>query len=326
MELYVLLTSLAIALASSLLFSWLFRRLRHVGVDVHKPCKVEVPESVGISLSLALLASAALLYASGEERVALAFSSSVAIGAAIGLLDDFIVLKAWQKIVLGTLPSLPLLALGAYSPSPLVPLDGFARLTIVYPILLPLAFTVATNGLNMFDTHNGSMLSSALIIAVTMAAAGLMMGAAGVAEGRYALLLSLAIAGASAGALALNLYPARAFNGDVGSFSLGAAIAAAAVLGRVEAVTVLAALPILLNGLLKITSVGFKERRSFERPVVLERWFIRPKSSEGALSLPVLITSRIPLSEPELVAVITLLTGITSLLALLTLYITLLRL
>ncbi|MEN2999120.1 MAG: hypothetical protein ABDH61_00855 [Acidilobaceae archaeon] len=326
MEIYVLLTSLIVSLLASFLFSWLFRRARHVGTDVHKPCKVEVPESVGLSIPLALLASSALLYGSGMERAALAFSSSVAIAALIGFLDDFLVLKAWQKIVLGTLPSLPILALGAYHSSPLVPLDGFARLTIVYPILLPLAFTIATNGLNMFDTHNGSMLSSSLIVASAMAGGGLMMVAAGVEEGRLATLLSLAIAGASAGLLVLNLYPARAFNGDVGSFSLGAAIAAAAVLGRVEALAVLAALPVLLNGLLKITSVGFRERRSFERPVVVEGWFIRPRSSEGAMSLPVLITSKVPLSEPELVAVLSLLTGLTSLLALLTLYATLLRL
>lgn len=326
MELYLLLSALATSVVTALLLSRLFRRLRHVGVDVHKPCRVEVPESVGLSLPLALLVPSAILYLSGMERTAVAFFSSVAIAAAIGFLDDLLVLKAWQKIVLGTLPSLPILALGAYHPSPLVPLDGFARLTIVYPTLLPLVFTVATNGLNMFDTHNGSMLSSALIVAAAMGAGGLMMSAAGVEEGRVALLLSLAIAGATAGLLLFNLYPARAFNGDVGSFSLGAAVAAATVLGRVEAVAVVAALPVLLNGLLKIASVGFKERRSFERPVVTEGWLIRPRSSEGAMSLPVLITSRVPLSEPELVAVLTLLTGLTSLLSLLTLYVTLLRL
>ncbi|MCX8196600.1 MAG: hypothetical protein N3F67_05980 [Acidilobaceae archaeon] len=325
MELYVLAISFAFALVLSALLSELFRRLGHTGLDVHKPCKVEVAESVGLSIPFSLLASSSLIYLAGMELEALAFASSVLIAALVGLVDDFMVLKAWQKIALGAIPSVPLLVLGTYEPSPLVPLDGFARLTIVYPLLLPLAFTVATNGLNMFDTHNGSMLSAALLVSLTMVFSGYMYLSAGVEEGRLAVLLSLAIAGAAAGMLIFNLYPARAFNGDVGSFSLGAAIAAAAAIGRTEAVAIIAALPVMLNGMLKITSVGFKERRTFEKPVELEGWFIKPKGSQGALSLPVLITSRLPLSEPELVAATTALTWITSLLALLTLYVTLLR-
>lgn len=310
-----------ISAAASLALIAMFRRAGHVGRDVHKPCAIEVPESVGAAIPISLALVSLLLYRSGVEE-ALPFALSVLIAALIGIADDFLVLKAWQKIALGTLPALPILAFAAYEPKPLVPLGDFARLTIIYPLLLPIAFTVATNGLNMFDTHNGGMLSSSIVALIAMAFAGIMIRDLA-AEGELATLLSLASAGAAAGVLLFNIYPARAFNGDVGSFSLGAAIAATAVIGRVEMVALIAFLPAILNGFLKISTVGFKERRSFERPVYIEGWLMRARLSKDApISVPSLVLSRVPLSEPELVAVLVLLTALSSWLALVTLYLT----
>jgi len=319
--------TLALTMALAPLTARIMRGFGRVGVDVHKPCRVEVPESVGASLLPSLVAASILVYLLGFRVEALAFAASILIAGFIGLVDDFLVLRAWVKIALGALPSIPVLLLGAYEPRPLIPLDGAARLTIVYPLSLPIVYTVATNGFNMFDTHNGVMLSAASLMLVAMVAGGYMQYTMGFEESQLAVLLGMATLGACLGMLYYNMYPARAFNGDVGSFALGAAVASIAVIGRVEAVALIAGLPIALNGFLKITTVGFKERRSFPRPVEVEGWLIKPRVSQGApMSLTVLLTSRTPLSEPEIVAASIWLTWLSSAVSLATLYITLSRL
>ncbi len=301
-----------------------FKSFGRVGVDVHKPCRVEVAESVGVSILAGLLAGSVFLFFSGYRVEALAFSLSILVAGFIGIVDDFLVLNARLKILLGVLPAVPVFLLGVYEPRPLIPMDGFARLTIVYPLMLPIVYTVATNGFNMYDTHNGVMLSSTLIMSLTMAVAGYMQYSAGVENSELALILGLSIAGASLGMLYYNFYPSKAFNGDVGSFTVGAAVASAAIMGRVEAVALIAGLPIALNGFLKISSIGFKERRSFERPVELRGWLIKSRLSERApLSLPALITSRTPLSEPELLIASIMITWLSSAAALVTIYLTL---
>jgi len=299
-------------------------RFGRVGVDVHKPCNVIVVESVGVSMMISLLIAAPLVYILGFKVEVLAFTLSILIAGLIGLVDDFLVLRAWTKIILGTLPSIPIIILSAYEPKPLIPLDGVARLTIVYPLSLPLVYTIATNAFNMYDTHNGTMLSSATLILTAMIIGGYMQYTYGFEESILAVILSMTVLGAVLGMLYYNLYPAKAFNGDVGSFTLGAAIASVAVIGRVEAVALIAGLPIALNGFLKITSIGFKERRSFIRPIEMNGWLIKPKlSKEAPLSLTVLLTSGTPLSEPEIVVASTWLTWLSSTLSLVTLYLTL---
>ncbi len=323
----LLATTLVLTLALAYIVSKVMWRLKHVGVDVHKPCKVVVAESVGLAMLLSLILATLPIYMLGFEREALAFALSILIAGFIGLIDDFLVLRAWVKIALGTTPSIPILLLSVYEPKPLIPLDGTARLTIVYPLLLPIVYTVATNAFNMFDTHNGVMLSSTSLILVAFIIGGYMQYTYGFNESMLAVILGMAVLGAVLGMLYYNLYPAKAFNGDVGSFTIGAAIASIAVIGRVEAIALIAGLPIALNGFLKITSIGFKERRSFLRPVDMDGWLIKPKlSREAPLSLTVLLVSKTPLSEPEVIITSTWLTWLTSTLSLVTLYLTLVRL
>jgi len=319
--------TLAVTMVIAHIVSRVMWRLGRVGVDVHKPCNVVVAESVGLSMLVSLLLVAPPIYMLGFRVESLAFALSVLIAGLVGLVDDFLVLRAWVKIALGALPSIPIILLSAYEPRPLIPLDGVARLTIVYPLSLPVVYTVATNGFNMYDTHNGVMLSSTALILIALIVGGYMQYTHGFEESALALILGMAMLGAVIGMLYYNLYPARAFNGDVGSFTVGAAIASIAVIGRVEAVALIAGLPIALNGFLKITSVGFRERRSFSRPIEMDGWLIKPRlSKESPLSLTVLLTSRTPLSEPEVVIASTWLTWLSSTLSLLTLYLTLARL
>jgi UDP-N-acetylmuramyl pentapeptide phosphotransferase/UDP-N-acetylglucosamine-1-phosphate transferase len=329
--LYAGLGLLTVTLASTLVLAYLISRimwrLGRAGVDVHKPCNIFVVESVGVSILFSLLLATPMVYSLGFKMEALAFAFSVLIAGLIGLVDDFLVLRAWAKIALGALPSVPIILLSVYEPRPLIPLDGVARLTIVYPLSLPIVYTVATNAFNMYDTHNGVMLSSATLIIIAMITGGYIQYTYGFEESALAVILGMATLGAVVGMLYYNLYPARAFNGDVGSFTVGAAVASIAIIGRVEAVALIAGLPVALNGFLKITSIGFKERRGFQRPVEMEGWLIKPRiSKDSPMSLTVLLTSRNPLSEPEVLVASTWLTWLSSILSLVTLYMTLARL
>jgi hypothetical protein len=59
----------------------------------------------------------------------------------------------------------------------------------------------------------------------------------------------------------------------------------------------------------------------------MEGWLIKPRiSKDSPMSLTVLLTSRNPLSEPEVIVASTWLTWLSSILSLVTLYITLTRL
>ncbi len=102
-------------------------------------------------------------------------------------------------------------------------------------LLLVLATGVATtNAVNLSDGLDGLAGGLGLIVAMLFAAFA-------VSEGVFSLAtFSLAIAGAIGGFLYYNLHPARVFMGDVGSFGLGGALAAVAILLRLELVLVVA--------------------------------------------------------------------------------------
>ncbi|MEM0341091.1 MAG: hypothetical protein QXN05_02210 [Acidilobaceae archaeon] len=320
------LSSFVLTATSAFALSKIFKKIGHLGTDVHKPCKIEVPESVGLALAIGISTSMLLVYAMTKNERALVTAFSVLLATIIGLIDDFKTLPAYVKIASGVIPALPVVLLEAYTPRPLIPLNGFARLTIIYPLLVFLAYTVSTNGFNMYDAYNGVMLSTALISMTAMSFIALMQVSVGIEESSFGFLASVVVLATVLALLPLNFYPATAFNGDTGSFALGAAYASIAIMGRLEAAAVLLALPIGLNGFLKITNVGFRERRSFERPVEIEGWLIKVKRASRAVSIYTLILSRTPLSEPEILAVSVLLTGLSSVLALITMYITLVEL
>ncbi len=104
-------------------------------------------------------------------------------------------------------------------------------------LLLVLATALATtNAVNLTDGLDGLAGGLGLIVAMLFAAFA-------VSDGIFSLAtFSLALAGAVGGFLYYNLHPARVIMGDVGAFGLGGAIAAVAILLRLELVLVVAGL------------------------------------------------------------------------------------
>ncbi len=236
--------------------------------DVHKPGEVYVPCSAGLSIAVAALAGFGTAWLLGLTSLSrfLAASLSIAVAAVIGLLDDLKGLSPRTKILLGLAPAIPVIALHQYVPRPWIPVLGHARMFIVYPLLVLAAYTVFCNGANMIDTHNGVLAWGATV--VTACATALAIGLGAPMQNAVTLAIALAIL---APYTILNTYPARVFNGNAGSFAIGAVLATSAVTCRMEALYVLANMVLFLNGLLYLASAGgFLQKERVDRPTVVE--------------------------------------------------------
>lgn len=260
------------------------RRLGLLCPDVHKPSRPLVPCIGGFAPAAGLLVGLAALGGSEPQSplslAAWALAASLLLALIVGLLDDFVNLRALHKIVLGVLPAIPFILSGAYVPRPWVPFLGHVRLTILYPLLVAAAFTVYQNGANMLDTHNGVLPVFTLAVHTGALALKLLEGAQDLGELHLALLLVVVVATYST----FNVYPAKVFNGNAGAFLLGASIAAASVVLRLEFYYLLASTPMFVNGLYYISSVkGFVQKEDVERPVEVDsEGCMRPSRSPRA--------------------------------------------
>lgn len=288
------------------------------GVDIHKTSKNKVPEMCGLAVifGLAIGTLTYLVSMPLAAREATAFIGTVLIAGVIGIIDDLHPLGARMKPLLTAFACIPILVLGTYVPYPDIPLYGPVRLTIVYPILIPIAIAVTSNSVNMMDVMNGSMSGTVALIAFTMLMILLWSG-----EVRTATFASTLLA-AMLAFFYFNRFPARVFGGDTGSLSVGAAIGALAILGRIEAVTIIALIPYIMNAFYGLSSVrGLRERREIlERPTeLLDNGLLRASQQKGApVTLARLILAAGPLGEKEVVRTMVFLTAVSCLLAVLT--------
>jgi len=290
-------------------------RLGFTAVDIHKPTRTIVAKSGGIALMISLALGATLWKLLGVlESATLPYLAAALVAGAIGLVDDLAHLGVRLKLILFVLPSLPVLAHGAYYPRPYVPPVGYLRLTVIYPLLVVIAYDVLANAFNMCDTHNGIVPAVFLIYCASVLAAVLMPGPEPLV-GFYSL---LAIASAVVlGYIPLNIYPAKMLNGNTGSHLIGALVASLAIASRREYVALMLLVPQILNGFLIVSSVGVKSKESLERPTHVSQGVILPNCNPRApLSLVRLLVLGEGLAEKELVKRYLIVQVVNSLLAL----------
>jgi phospho-N-acetylmuramoyl-pentapeptide-transferase len=164
--------------------------------------------------------------------------------AVVGWLDDYLIIKkqsnkglsARQKLAgqvgIGVAFAL-YLALSGHGTSVMVPgLHVFVDLGWLYYPLLVLVMVATTNAVNLTDGLDG-LAAGTMAIAFAGLAWLLMQYASFPALGGITLLL-LTLVGGCLGFLWYNSHPAQVFMGDTGSLALGGAIAACAVMGRLE--------------------------------------------------------------------------------------------
>lgn len=295
-----------------------------VGRDVHKPGNPRVVESVGLSYLISsnlTLLSYSLITGEYLTKTLVFVASSTYIGI-VGLIDDFKTLSGGLKVILTLLGIIPIVVFGAYTPYPYLPFIGRARITIVYLLLLPLAVAVTSNAANMMDTYNGSLASTSTILFSSLLISSLVGFWRGYVD-CFGALASSTLVGGLLGFLPYNKYPARVFNGDVGSLYVGACISLVAILGRLEIVALVAMMPYILNGFHILVSIkGFRERRTIQaRPVRVdfERMVLKANLEDDApITLAHLILLKNPMNEVELVNSMILLQAVASILAVIT--------
>ena len=294
------------------------KKKKHTGRDVHKLEKVEVAESggLGIIIGIAVGTVVGVLLFPSLFLPLVSFVLSILIGGIIGYLDDRKPLSAKVKPILIAGAGLPIILLQTYVPYLRLPFVGHARLFIVYPLLVLLGFSVASNAVNMLDIYNGTMPLTTSIVTSTLLIVSL------ISWNVIGILLTLITLGALLGYYKYNKYPAKVFSGDTGSLAVGSAITAIAVLARLEIIAVIAMIPFIINSYEIIVSVGgLKERREIKNRPIRLREDGRLEVTEykkAPVTLARLVLVKEPLYEHEVVNVFGILTAFSGLLAIIT--------
>lgn len=284
--------------------------------DMHKPYEYYVPCIGGIPIYIGLSMGITILYICGfiEFHVYAVTILSTLIALVIGFLDDTLGLSPLWKVFLGLIPALPVVIFRCYTPRPWVPFLGHTRLYIIYPLLIFAASTVFINGSNMVDTHNGVLPTYALS-AITFALMLKVVSNSPITELSIGFLLVATISTY----LLFNMYPAKIFNGNTGSFLIGAILMLTTVLLEVEFYMIVASIPMLLNGFYYISSVkGLLQKEKVNRPTYLDKnGCIYPGKGVHPITFikMVLKIGGRPLSEKELVKVLSLVYLTTSFLS-----------
>jgi len=295
------------------------KRLGLTGTDVHKMDKPRIPEMCGLAVAVSLILSAtiAAIVLQVEARPIVAFVLCISIAAAIGIADDLGPLSPRLKPVLTAVAASPVVLLGTYSPYMAIPFLGTTRLTIIYPILVIAAIAVLANAINMMNPFNGAMSGTCSALSLAMIVYLMLLGRT------TEMILPSALLGSLLAFHWYNKYPAKVFSGNAGDLSVGAAIGALTVMGRIEVPMLIAMIPHITNAFYLLSSVGgLRERREMPyRPTrLLEDGRIEAtEDGKAPITLSRLILAEGALRENEIVNIMIAMTIASSLLGLLTL-------
>jgi UDP-N-acetylmuramyl pentapeptide phosphotransferase/UDP-N-acetylglucosamine-1-phosphate transferase len=243
---------LVLYFAIGVIGTWLARRyalhrelLDHPGE--RRSHETPTPRGGGISIVIALLVASCVLGWRQPQQIVLiaAFTIGLLLVAGIGLLDDHRPLSPWLRLaVQGVAAGVFALGVAGTSGNLFLALVAFATVMVL------------TNVWNFMDGINGIAASQAALVA-----AGLSVVAGGIWSW-----LALALVAACAGFLPFNFPRARIFLGDVGSGSLGFALAALLVIAfaRHQGSWLLWLLPLSAflvdSGLTLLRRIGRRER------------------------------------------------------------------
>lgn len=176
----------------------------------------------------------------------------------VGLIDDVISLRPWQKLLGQILSAVILAALGGRIEFLTNPFGGMIYLSHLGVPLTILWVVALTNIVNFVDGIDGLAAGISAITCLTVFAVAILNNQPYVAP------LALILAGSAIGFLKYNLHPASIFMGDAGAMFLGYTIAGISVIGAVKGATTLAlaipaaalALPILDTALVIVGRIS----------------------------------------------------------------------
>jgi UDP-N-acetylglucosamine--dolichyl-phosphate N-acetylglucosaminephosphotransferase len=278
--------------------------------DQHKIGKPLVPWGLGVIYVLFATVYIFLVYFLGVNNAAngvsapLTLAVCILFGGFMGMLDDWIDLKWRYKAFMPLIAALPLMYYAIANPltvrtSITVPFLGMVQFgSLYYFIIIPLIVMIVTNTINQLGGLNGLETICPAIILIGLTALSsqtaqiLMIGP---------LIIWLILA-------ALN-FQGKIFVGNTGSFAIGLTIASFAVITDLKLPLVISILPYVFNSAFILLTVFFVKKKA---QVMFDG---KKLSSDHRRSLVTLITYRRPLTERQVVILISLIATFFTVLA-----------
>ena len=269
--------------------------------DQHKAGKPLVPNGLGVIYVLFTTVYLFLVYFSGALKASngvsapLTLAVCVLFGGFMGLLDDWMDLKWRYKAFMPLIAALPLVYLAIESglrTSIALPLIGTIEFSSYYYFLIiPLIVMIVTNTVNQLGGLNGLE---------TVCPAIVLMGLMALSPSHLILMLGplicwLMLAG-------FNLQ-GKIFVGNSGSFAIGMTIASFAIISDLKLPLLISIVPYVVNSSLILLTIFFARKRagvSFDGKKLV---------SDHRRSLVTLVTYRRPLTERQVVIIISLITA-----------------
>jgi UDP-N-acetylglucosamine--dolichyl-phosphate N-acetylglucosaminephosphotransferase len=280
--------------------------------DEHKEGKPLVPNGLGVVYVLLTSVYLFALYFLGIVRpvngvsAPLTLAVCVLFGGFMGLLDDWIDLKWRYKAFMPLIAALPLMYLAQEYPLrtlmtlPFVGIIDFS--SGYYFVIVPLIVMIVTNAVNQLGGLNGlETVCPAIILAGLLGMSELLGQSYTLMLGPLLFWLVLAVFNVQG----------KIFVGNVGSFAIGMTIASFAIITDLKAGLLVSILPYVFNSSLILLTVFFIRKRAnikFDGKKLV---------SDHRRSLITLITYNRPLTERQVVAVVSLLVAFFTVLAVL---------
>jgi UDP-N-acetylglucosamine--dolichyl-phosphate N-acetylglucosaminephosphotransferase len=183
---------------------------------------------------------------------------TVVIAGLLGFLDDIfgITFKWRHKILLGFLPSIPLMILKVGIPNVNLPFIGNVPFGVWYALLIvPLATNFGFNSVNMLAGYNGLETGMGIVSFITVFLTAFYVNDATI------MLFSATMLGALLILFRYNKYPAKTLIGDSGTLMMGTALIVALVLANMEKLAVGIFLLYLINFLLFFVYLQTKQTK-----------------------------------------------------------------
>lgn len=275
--------------------------------DQHKVGKPLVPWGLGVIYVLFATVYLFLVYFVSQNTdhgvsAPLTLSVCILFGGFMGLLDDWMDLKWRYKAFMPLIAALPLIYLARMDmlrTAITLPFIGMIQFgDWYYFLIIPLIVMIVTNTINQLGGLNGLETICPAIILIGLTALSpqtaqiLMIGP---------LVMWLILA-------ALN-FQGKIFVGNTGSFAIGLTIASFAVITDLKLPLVISILPYVFNSVFILLTVFFVRKRA---QVMFDG---KKLSSDHRRSLVTLITYRRPLTERQVVILISLIVALFTVLA-----------
>ena len=280
--------------------------------DQHKEGKPLVPNGLGVVYVLFTTVYLFVLYFLGVitpvngVSAPLTLAVCILFGGFMGLLDDWMDLKWRYKAFMPLIAALPLVYLAAQQQlrtAIVFPFDGKIDFgSAYYFVLIPLIVMIVTNVVNMLGGLNGLESVCPAIV---------LMGLLGMSEWAGQPYTFMLVPVLFWFVLAVFNVRGRIFVGNVGSFAIGMTIASFAVVTDVKAGLLVSILPWIFNSSLILLTIFFVRKKAV---VMFDG---KKLVSDHRRSLVTLITYKRPLTERQVVAIISAIVAVFTVLAVL---------